>query len=78
MMADSGSKGPDGTSFTNSKAGAYRADVSVGLNDFVKGHDGRFQFYTQKLDAGYSAPGQLTIKDTQQYGGMFKIPVSAA
>jgi superfamily I DNA/RNA helicase len=57
-----GFQGPDDTSFTNSKADAYRADVSVGLSDFVKGHEGRFQFYTQRLDAGYSAPGQLTIK----------------
>jgi hypothetical protein len=72
-----GFQGPDGTSFTNSKAGAYRADVSVGLSDFVKGHEGRFQFYTQRLDAGYSAPGQMTIKDTEQYGGMFKMPVSS-
>jgi flagellar motor protein MotB len=69
--------GPDDTSFTNSKAGAYRADVSVGLSDFIKGHDGRFAFYTQRLDAGYSAPGQMTIKDTEQYGGMFKMPVSS-
>src|SRR3954470_3659700 len=72
-----GFQGPDDTSFTNSKAGAYRADVSVGLSDFIKGHEGRFQFYTQRLDAGYSAPGQMTIKDTEQYGGMFKMPVSS-
>jgi flagellar motor protein MotB len=72
-----GFQGPDVQPFTNSKAGAYRADVSVGLSDFVKGHEGRFQFYTQRLDAGYSAPGQMTIKDTQQYGGMFKVPVTS-
>src|SRR6185437_3385217 len=28
------------------------------------------------LDAGYTAPGQMTLKDTQQYGGMFKMPVT--
>ena len=50
--------------------------MSVGLSDFIKGHDGRFAFYTQRLDAGYSAPGQMTIKDTEQYGGMFKMPVT--
>jgi flagellar motor protein MotB len=72
-----GFQGPDDQSFTNSKAGAYRADLSVGLSDFMKGHDGRFAFYTQRLDAGYSAPGQMTIKDTEQYGGMFKMPVSS-
>ncbi|HET9307404.1 MAG TPA: OmpA family protein [Candidatus Sulfotelmatobacter sp.] len=72
-----GFQGPDDQSFTNSKAGAYRADLSLGLSDFVRGHDGHFAFYTQRLDAGYSAPGQLTIKDTQQYGGMFKMPVTS-
>jgi flagellar motor protein MotB len=72
-----GFQGPDTQPFTNSKAGAYRADVSLGLNDFFKGHEGRFAFYTQRLDAGYSAPGQMTIKDTEQYGGMFKVPVTS-
>jgi flagellar motor protein MotB len=69
-------QGPDGSSFASSKAGAYRADMSIGLSDFFKGHDGRFAFYTQRLDAGYTAPGQMTIKDTEQYGGLFKVPVS--
>jgi len=44
--------GPDDQSFTGAKAGAYRADLSVGLGDFFEGHDGRFTFYKQKLDAG--------------------------
>jgi flagellar motor protein MotB len=69
-------QGPDDQSFTNSKAGAYRADLSVGLGDFFKGHDGRFQFYEQRIDAGYTAPGQMTIKDTEQYGGILKMPVT--
>jgi hypothetical protein len=68
--------GPDDQSFASSKAGAYRADLSLGLSDFFRGHDGRFQFYEQHLDAGYTAPGQMTLKDTQQYGGMFKMPVT--
>jgi len=72
-----GFTGPADQSFTGAKAGAYRADVSVGLSDFFQGHDGRFAFYTQRLDAGYSAPGQMTIKDTEQYGGMFKMPVTS-
>jgi flagellar motor protein MotB len=70
-------QGPNDQSFTSSAAVAYRADVSVGLSDFFKGHDGRFAFYEQKLDSGYSAPGQTTIKDTEQYGGMFKMPVTS-
>src|SRR2546427_1606244 len=71
-----GFHGPDDQSFTGAKAGAYRADLSVGLRDFFKGRDGRFTFYKQSLDAGYSAPGQATIKDTQQYGGTFRMPVT--
>src|SRR6266481_2478142 len=73
-----GFHGPDDQSFTGAKAGAYRADLSVGLRDFFKGRDGRFTFYKQSLDAGYSAPGQATIKDTQQYGGTFRIPVPSS
>ena len=72
-----GFNGPDDQSFTNAKAGAYRADLSVGLEDFFEGHDGRFTFYKQNLDAGYSAPGQATIKDTQQYGGTFRMSVTS-
>jgi len=70
-------QGPADQSFTSSKAGAYRAELSVGLGDFFRGHDGRFTFYNQRLDAGYSAPGQMTIKDTEQYGGMFRMPVTS-
>jgi flagellar motor protein MotB len=72
-----GFQSPDDQSFTGKKAGAYRADSSVGLGDFFEGHNGRLTFYTQNLDAGYSAPGQATIKDTQQYGGTFKMPLTS-
>ncbi|HEX7962550.1 MAG TPA: OmpA family protein [Terriglobales bacterium] len=61
---------------TNTAALAYRADLSVGLHDLFSSRDGQFTFYTQHLDAGYSAPGQATIKDTEQYGGTFKMPVT--
>src|SRR5262249_30871279 len=61
---------------TASKAGAYRADLSVGLGDFLKGSDGVFTFYKQNMAAGYSAPGQMTLKDTEQYGGRLRIPVT--
>ena len=70
--------GPDDESFTGAKAGAYRADLSVGVGDFFKGHDGRLTFYKQNIDAGYSSPGQATIKDTQQYGGTFRMPVTSS
>jgi flagellar motor protein MotB len=73
-----GFQGPSDQSFTGAKAGAYRADLSVGLRDFFEGRDGRFTFYKQHLDAGYSSPGQATIKDTEQYGGTFRMPVTSS
>jgi hypothetical protein len=72
-----GFQSPDDQSFTGKKAGAYRADLSVGLGDFFEGHNGRFTFYTQNLDAGYSALGLATVKDTQQYGGTLKMPITS-
>src|SRR5215475_4547068 len=72
-----GFQSPDDLSFTGKKAGAYRADLSVGLGDFFEGHNGRFTFYTQNLDAGYSAPGQATIKDTQQYTSTLRMPITS-
>ena len=45
--------------------------------DFFKGRQGRVTLYTQNLDAGYSAPGQATIKDTEQYGGTFRMPITS-
>src|SRR2546429_9142473 len=73
-----GFQGPNDQSFTGAKAGAYRADLSVGLGDFFEGHDGRFTFYTQHLDAGYSSPGEATIKDAEQYGGTSRMPLTSS
>jgi hypothetical protein len=72
-----GFHGPDDVSFTDAKALAYRADLSVGLRDFFTGRGGQVTFYKQNLDAGYSAPGQATIKDTEQYGGTLRMPVTS-
>jgi hypothetical protein len=71
-----GFQNPDALAPTDSKAGAYRADLSVGLGDIFKGSDGLFTFYKQNIGAGYSAPGQTTLNDTQQYGGTFRMPVT--
>jgi len=69
--------GPDDALFTDANAMAYRADASLGIGDFSATHKGRLTLYTQSLDAGYSAPGQSTIKDTVQYGGTFRMPVTS-
>ncbi len=71
-----GFQGPDDLSFTDENAMAYRADLSLGLGDVFKGREGRVTFYGQNLEAGYSAPGQATIKDTEYFGGTFKMPVT--
>jgi flagellar motor protein MotB len=61
--------------FANASAEAYRADVSVGLGDFLSGNKGRLTFYTQHLDAGYSAPGFDSLTASEYYGGTFKLPI---
>src|SRR5207245_4472217 len=71
-----GFTGADLASFTDAEAGAYRADASIGFGDFFKGAKGRLTLYSQNRDAGYSAPGQSTLKTTEQYGGTFKMPVT--
>jgi len=61
--------------FANASAEAYRADISVGLGDFLSGNRGRLTYYTQHLDAGYSAPGFDTLTATDYYGGTVKLPI---
>ena len=53
------------TGFVHASADAYRADLSVGLGDFFQGSKGRLTLYSQTLGAGYSAPGQATLTDTE-------------
>jgi flagellar motor protein MotB len=65
----------DGSAFTDASADAYRADLSVGLGDFISGSRGRLTLYTQELGAGYSAPGLSAPTDQQYYGGTFNLPV---
>jgi flagellar motor protein MotB len=71
-----GFSGPGAAPFTDAEANAYRADVAVGLGDFFDGNKGRITLYTQSVDAGYSAPGQAAVKDTEYYGGTFRMPVT--
>lgn len=68
--------GYDPAAFTDAEADAYRADVSLGLGDFVAGRRERLTLYFQSLDAGYSAPGQATVKDTEHYGGTVSLPLT--
>jgi len=59
----------------DAKANGYRADLSLGFADFFEAGRGRMNFYYQRLEDGYSAPGLATLTDTNQYGGGFQLPV---
>jgi flagellar motor protein MotB len=71
-----GFHGYDDQSFTDADAGAYRADLNIGLGDFIDGRTGRLALYVQNLEGGYSGPGMSTITDTEHYGGSFRMPVT--
>lgn len=70
----------DGTSTTvvgnDDRAGAYRVDTSIALNDVIDGVPGKVTTYRQEVEGGYSAPGVETLRDTTQYGGSLLVPVS--
>ncbi|HWJ06673.1 MAG TPA: hypothetical protein VNS57_12915, partial [Steroidobacteraceae bacterium] len=71
-----GFTGDDAASFVDADAGAYRADLSVGLGDFLEGRREQLSLYVQNLEAGYSAPGQTTLKDTSFFGGRLTLPLT--
>ena len=71
-----GFSGYDAAPFAGTDAGGYRADVSLGLGDFMHRAQGRLTMYTQSLDAGYSAPGLQTLTDAENYGGTFQMPMT--
>ncbi|HKX45989.1 MAG TPA: flagellar motor protein MotB, partial [Planctomycetota bacterium] len=62
----------------NDGALGYRADASLGFGDLWPGAPGRLSAYFQRLEAGYSAPGQIAATDTDQYGGTLTVPVTDA
>ncbi|HKE43025.1 MAG TPA: OmpA family protein [Steroidobacteraceae bacterium] len=66
--------GQDPLAFTDANADGYRADVSVGFDDFFAANGARLTLYTQELDAGYSAPGFANLTDSEQYGGTLLLP----
>ena len=67
---------PDTPSDLEEDAAAYRVEASVGLNEvFGKGR-GRATAYLQEREAGYSAPGQATPKDSTQYGAAVDLPIT--
>ncbi len=57
------------------EAEGQRLDASVRLEDIFAGMNGKFTFYNQQLEAGYSAPGLITLNDTTQVGGTLELPL---
>jgi flagellar motor protein MotB len=60
----------------NIQAGATRVDASVAFSDIYKKANGNMTAYRQTVDAGYSAPGLITSKETEQIGATLKLPVT--
>jgi uncharacterized repeat protein (TIGR01451 family)/fimbrial isopeptide formation D2 family protein len=58
---------------TDSKAMGLREDASIRLGDLYKGLNGTLTLFNQKLDAGYSAPGQIALTDTTQTGATLQM-----
>lgn len=54
---------------------ANRIDASVRFEDVFDGQKGKATYYSQTLDAGYSAPGLSALTETKQGGGTVEYPV---
>lgn len=58
------------------QADASRVEASLNLGDAIDGSSGKVTLYTQHRDAGFSAPGQLTMTDVDQHGGSLSMPLA--
>lgn len=67
----------DGFSDTEVDASASRVDAGIALPDLWKNGRGQITLYMQNTEAGYSAPGVATDKDTTQFGGTADVPITA-
>ena len=65
----------DQLSGSNISAGASRIDASVRFDEVIDGIKGKATIYSQKLEAGYSAPGLQAVTETKQSGGSIEYPV---
>jgi uncharacterized repeat protein (TIGR01451 family) len=67
--------GDSGLGLEDANAFGYRADASIGFEDFFPNVRGQMSLYAQILEGGYTAPGLTTLNDTQQFGGQVSFPV---
>ena len=57
-------------------AGAYRLEGSLALGDVLESTVGTVTFYHQEVEAGYSAPGLVSLTDSTQQGGSLEMPIA--
>ncbi len=50
---------------------AYRVEGHASVNELISAGKGTASFYLKRRDAGFSAPGQLTSRDSLQLGGRY-------
>ena len=58
-------------------ANAYRLEGRLRLDEFIENSRGNSTFYIQKRDAGFSAPGQLTATEINQFGATVDMYVTS-
>lgn len=61
---------------TTNKANAYRIEASTRLEDIVEHSRGTASVYIKNREAGFSAPGQLTANDNEQFGGKLNMAIT--
>ena len=66
----------DGSGDNQVQASAYRVEASADLKDLIKNGRGRVTLHMQNREAGYSAPGLTTDRETTQYGATAQLPVT--
>ncbi|WP_226663175.1 OmpA family protein [Microbulbifer aggregans] len=59
----------------NAKSGASKFEAALQVGDFFEGVRGSGTVYAQQRDAGFSAPGQLVTRETEQYGATVNVPI---
>ena len=57
------------------KAGANKFEAALQVGDFFEGMRGSASVYAQQRDAGFSGPGQLATRETEQYGAAVNVPI---
>jgi len=60
---------------SNLSSAANRIDASLRFEDVFDNQKGKATYYSQTLDAGYSAPGLSALTETKQTGGTVEYPV---